>query len=329
MPGAHAKDNRRGARTSISLVAACCLAMLCAGRFQCADELMMVQADAKKGFHFPYLLKIPKGRQAASFRFLVVEPNNTGFVADDLAVHISAAKALCQTGTGSVAAKSLHMPLLVPVFPRPKTDWTIYTHMLDRDVMRIREGPLKRLDLQLLAMVDDAIKRLSRNGSIGKRILITGFSSSGVFANRFAMLHPDRVLAVACGGVNGLLMLPLDGLDGKELPYPLGIKDFERIPGAPFDRESWRRVRQYIYMGGDDANDAVLYDDGYSDAERKTIFAVLGRRMQPERWHTCRHIYLRAGARATFRTFAGMGHETNQAVNGEIIDFFRTAVDGR
>ena len=95
----------------------------------------------------------------------------------------------------------LGVPLLVPVFPRPMSDWKIDTHALDKETMAVGGGPLHRLDQQLVAMIDDARARLGERGyEIGERAMFTGFSASGTFVNRFVMPHPDRVLATAAGG---------------------------------------------------------------------------------------------------------------------------------
>jgi hypothetical protein len=164
---------------------------------------------------------------------------------------------------------------------------------------------------------------------VDDRLLLLGFSASGTFVNRLTMLHPERVLAAAAGGVNGLLMLPVPTLGSRELPYPLGVSDLESLTGRPFDLEAWRRVPQLIFMGSEDTNDAILYKDGYSGSERETIFAVIGQRMQPDRWERCQQIYRDSGAAVTLRTYPGVGHETNRETNTEIIGFFRQQLERR
>ncbi len=52
-------------------------------------------------------------------------------------------------------------------------------------------------------------------------VFMIGFSVSGNFTNRFTLIHPDKIQASAASGVNGLLMLPTEELDGKTLDYPL------------------------------------------------------------------------------------------------------------
>ncbi len=287
----------------------------------------LVEAAPEKGFHYPYLLVVPvpapSGRSAPG-GFLLVEPNNTGRVSDDFIVHLSAARELTENAIGGYVARELGLPLVVPVFPRPEKRWELYTHQLDRDTMLVADGLLRRLDLQLLAMIDDARARLAEQGwKLPEKVLLTGFSASGSFVNRFAALHPERLQAVAGGGLNGNLILPLATLGGRELPYPLGVADLATVGGRAFDAAAWKAVPQFFYMGALDDNDAVQFDDGYTAAEKAIVDAVIGARMQPDRWENCQRIYRDAGAAVEFRTYDGVGHFTTQKVNEEIRDFFR------
>lgn len=287
----------------------------------------LVEAQPDKGFHYPYLLVTPAaapGGIPSSAAMLLVEPNNTGKVSDDFIVHLSAARDLAQHAIGGYVARELGLPLLVPVFPRPEKQWELYTHQLDRDTLLVADGLLARLDLQVVAMIDDARARLAAQGwKLPEKVLLTGFSASGSFVNRFTALHPARVQAVAAGGLNGNLILPLATLGGRELPYPLGVADMTTVAGHAFDAASWRKVPQFLYMGALDDNDAVQYDDGYTAAEKAIVDAVIGAKMQPDRWEHCQRIYREAGASVEFHTFEGVGHFTDRRVNEEIRDFFR------
>ncbi|MEO8381603.1 MAG: hypothetical protein ABI779_18220 [Acidobacteriota bacterium] len=287
---------------------------------------IVVPAAPERGFHFPYILRIPADPSEAQVKMLLVEPNNTGAVSDDPEVHAKAAMTLSGTGIGADAARNLHIPLLMPVFPRPESEWRIYTHQLDRDSMLVQSGPLRRLDLQLIAMIDDARARLRERGmNVPARVLMTGFSASGSFVNRFTMLHPDRVQAVATGGLNGLLILPQSDLDSISLPYPLGLADLEQVAGIKPRMDEWRRIPQLIFMGALDDNDAVLFDDGYDESEKELVFRAIGETMQPDRWERCQAAYRAAGANATFRTYDGIGHGTDGRIGLEITSFLRDA----
>ena len=290
-----------------------------------AAGVELIDAAPDKGFNYPYVLRFPEG---ATGRVLLVEPNNTGQISDDLATHVDAAMNLSKSGVGAFVAKELRVPLLMPVFPRPKTGWEIYTHLLDRDAMLIDSGPMKRLDLQLIAMIDDAQARLRQRGhSVPKKVIMTGFSASGSFVNRFTMMHPERVQAVSTGGLNGMIILPLASRNSLPLDYPLGINDLATITGSKPNLRAWKRVPQMIYMGALDDNDAVLFDDGYSEAERQTVFRAIGEKMQPDRWVTGQQIYRDFGANVTFRTYEGIGHATNRKIGSEVAEFLRLHLD--
>lgn len=287
-------------------------------------NLLVVDAAPEKGFHYPYLLRLPEKTDA---RFLLVEPNNTGRVSDDLDVHLQAAKDLSTKAIGAYVSKRLEVPLLVPAFPRPQTNWEFYTHQLDRDSMLIEDGPMRRLDLQLIAMIDDARKRLRSYGfDVEEKVLMTGFSASGTFANRFTVIHPKRVQAVATGGLNGLVMIPQATVDSVQLFYPIGLADFQKVTGRRFDARAWKQVPQFIYMGAKDDNDALHFGDGYSDAERGVVYTAIGEKMQPDRWERGQALYREAGANATFRTYENVGHWTDKKINEELLEFFRQAM---
>lgn len=284
----------------------------------------VVPAAPERGFSFPYILKVP---QPAGDTLLVL-PNNTGMPSDEFEVHLRAALRAVERAPGALAARRLFLSALVPVFPRPASRRNVYTHALDRDTMEITSGELARLDLQLLAMIDDALSTLRARGiALRSEIAMVGFSASGTFANRFAFLHPDRVAVVVAGGVNGLPMLPRAELGGVALPYPLGLADFATLTGGVFDRERWSRIPQLIFMGAEDTNDTLPYSDAFSEAEKDIIRAVIGKRMQPYRWQTCQAVYASQDTRAAFRTYAGIGHGTDAAVNAEIVEFVRGALD--
>jgi pimeloyl-ACP methyl ester carboxylesterase len=178
-----------------------------------------------------------------------------------------------------------------------------------------------------MAMIDDARTRLGAMGmAVESQVLLNGFSASGTFANRFTLLHPERVRGVACGGINGVLTLPLASSGGHLLPYPVGIQDVAELTGAGVALEAWKRVPQFVYLGAEDDNDAVAFDDGYSAQERELVHAVLGARMQPDRWAAVQSMYRASGANVRFRTYPGIGHGTNGPIKTEVAEFFRTVM---
>jgi hypothetical protein len=291
-------------------------------------ELIFVEPDNSSSFNYPYYLYIPDGVSTEERIPVVIEPNNSGFADDDLEKHIEKAERIATRDfyLGNYVAISLNIPLVVPVFPRTKKDWKIYTHALDRDVMLVKEVETERIDLQLLAMHKDArLKLQERNIDTHEKFLMTGFSASGTFANRFALIHPDKVAAVAAGGVNGLLMLPLNSLDEADLIYPIGTCDFKELLNKEFQKELFIELPQFYFMGEADLNDAIPFEDAFSQYEREIIFGFLGEDMHTERWPKCMEIYKENNVNAIIKTFKGIGHEQPGSIKNEVVDFFVTA----
>lgn len=290
------------------------------------QELVLVPAAPERGFEFPYYLRIPKVLSNLERRYLIVETNNSG-VQDNFEAHIEiTGKSALGMGVGPMVARDLELPLLIPVFPRNSDQILVYTHALDRDSMLIAEGKQRRLDLQLLRMVEDARKQLeTREIKVEEKFVLVGFSASGTFSNRFAFLHPSSLLAVSSGAVNAFPMLPVESLDGKNLDFPLGLADIEKLTDTKFDRKNWAALAQMIYMGALDENDALQFSDGYSDAERELVFELVGENMS-SRWSRAQAIYLNQQANTTLVTYGQVGHWTNGRIKNDMVNFIRSSI---
>lgn len=293
------------------------------------EGLILVQSNNKLGFNFPYLLFLPDTLPSHKDLILIVEPNNSGFADDDLKKHLEKAQRTASKDfyIGNFIARRLQYPLLVPVFPRSKSDWKTYTHALDRDVILQKNNPLERIDIQLIKMIDHARDTLLTLGYRTKqRVLLTGFSASGTFANRFSLIHPDRIFAVAAGGLNGLLMLPINEINSQDLNYPLGIKDFKDLFKEDFDSIAFKNIPQFLFMGKLDENDAIMYDDGYDQSEREIVLKNIGEKMQPSRWNTCKNIYSMNDINSNIITYDTIGHEHPLFIKEDILSFFKSII---
>lgn len=289
-------------------------------------EVTLVSENSNSGFNFPYYLFIPEEAKQNKSVFLIVEPNNTGFTSDDFTDHQDQAENLATNdhNLGNFLAHELGYPLLIPVFPRGKENWKIYTHALDRDAMRQKGNSIERIDLQLLAMADNAKKKLVSMGfSIEEKIVLTGFSASGTFANRFTSIHPNEVSVCIAGGLNGLLILPTNSINNTTLNYPLGINDFFEITGNDFDSVAFRNTPQFLFMGELDDNDAAKYGDAYDDDEREIIYNIIGKSMQPDRWTKSVDEYKKFGVNAELKTYRNIGHEPSEVIKKDILTFLR------
>jgi hypothetical protein len=255
--------------------------------------------------------------------YLLVEPNNTGRTTDSIEIHKKKAVDLATVSSiGNNISTNLKIPLLVPIFPRPDSKPLVYTHALDRDAILEKDKKLERLDLQLISMIINAQDVLKAHGIlIYDKIFMNGFSASATFVNRFLFIHPEKIKAAAMGGLNGELMLPLKKYKSKEFNYPLGINDFKHIFNEECDLIKLKEIPQFIYMGKEDQNDAVKFDDAYDNNERNTIYSTLGTNVQ-ERWINCQAIYKNENISALFNTYDQVGHWTTSSINLDVSRFF-------
>ena len=287
------------------------------------NDVIEVKPDSARGFNFSYFLFIPDSVDKNRQTYILIEPNNTGSASDDLEVHRQKALNLITSSYPNRIARKLNVPLLVPTFPRPRTNWQAYTHSLDRDTLEINEGQLKRLDLQLATMMDHAIELLRANGfKVHDKVFMHGFSASAKFCMRFTFLHPERVKAIAAGGVNGIPTLPVKERNGYTLPFPIGIADIDKFTGRPFDEEAVRQVPQYIYMGYLDRNDTLPSRDAWSEDEAYIISNATAETMMPDRWKICRDIYKEKLPRAQCVTYNGVAHGIKDEMLDDIVKFF-------
>jgi hypothetical protein len=155
-----------------------------------------IEANPSKGFSWAYYLRVPAIVKEPAI--LMVEPNNTGTVSDDPTVHDTAAKN--ESDIWATSMEELGCPYLIPTFSRPASNASVYTQALDRNTLQTKLPGLERIDLQLLAMIDDARERLAAvNINVDRRVFMMGCSASGQFTSRFVMLHPDRVKVASIG----------------------------------------------------------------------------------------------------------------------------------
>lgn len=276
-----------------------------------------------KGFYWPYYLYAPQHISRKQSQCLLVMPNNSGTTADNLLLHENGAVQLL-TGSGAGLAKELGIPLLVPVFPRPAKYENIYTHALDRDSLLTGIPEIKRLDRQLIAMIDDARARLMTQHKLrcGEKVLLWGFSASGMFANRFAVLHPDRIQAAAIGSPGGWPIVPIARYKGNRLRYPIGVADLKHLTGQEFERKTFQKVPLYFYIGSRDTNDSVPFDDSYDAADRPIINACFGK-TPVGRWPAAQRFYRNNRCAAQFVTYPLAGHEITPKMTQDIMKFLR------
>lgn len=248
-----------------------CSADLCA---QSQGEILTFPANPKKGFQWEYALYLPPGMDTSQKLPLLLIMTDCGITDTAEEAKQKTLERLRYELSEYPVADALGVPLVMPIVQRPED---LYTHDLSRAVFTSQDEKFKRLDEQVLHMLQDARAYLKKYRHIRtqNKFLVTGFSAAGVFAWRWTMLHPEYVLAAATGGAL-YPMLPLEQWEGESLIYPVGVADFKPYTGKKFNQKAWVKIPIFVANGEMDTNDTFPYEECFAEAvERPVLQKVL------------------------------------------------------
>jgi hypothetical protein len=279
-----------------------------------------IAAKPESGFCFPYFLYVPeKIRRKINSNeqtYILVQPNNTGYPSTDFTIHEDSAEQYIKGRR--IYANTLNCILLVPVFPRPPD---MYVQALDEYTITSKKKELKRIDMQLLKMINDAKRILQdKNIKTKDKILMNGYSADGMFTNRFILIHPEIINAAAIGAPGGWPMVPIKENKSIKLNYPIGINDYRALFNKEFNLEAFRKIKIFIYASSDDDNRHI--DKSYENTvkkvlgeDQKTIIGNVG------------EIYKSIGSNIKIKIYEGMNHEeTNLYARNDVFIFFEEAM---
>lgn len=202
-------------------------------------KIMFLAIDSDNGINIPSILAIPLSNEVNNQ--IIVEANN---------LESEDSKEIIEQGvqTGyrlACLTCDLPAPIIIPLIPSHKN--YPYLQQLSIECFDIPKGDKNyRIDEQVVRIINKS-KVILKNevGLIASdKIFLNGYSSSGVFAQRFALLHPDVVETACIGGASGSIPLPT-----KDLSYPLGIADYEQLTGRTFDFENYSKIKFKYYVG--------------------------------------------------------------------------------
>jgi predicted esterase len=291
------------------------------------QEIRRVDASPSDGFNYAYYLYIPKAMRdvesSGKVASLIVIPNNTGKLDDDIAFHDDDVKKRMGQVGPYLTSVGLAAPVLMPVFPRPASEHRHYTHSLDRDTMTADKKEYHRLDLQLIAMIADARSRLRSEGvPTQEKVVMQGYSASGMFVNRFVFMHPELVKAAIVGAPGGWAIAPVSRFNKKELTYPAGVADIKALSGKKFDLKRVREVRLLMVLGAEDTNDAVPMGDAYDKRETDLVISLFGK-TPVDRWSHTVKLYREVGLNAEFKLYPATGHQMSTEMRDDMVEFLK------
>ena len=157
--------------------------------------------------------------------------------------------------------------------------------------------------------------------TVRDKLLLYGFSRGGQAAHRFALLYPDKVMAVASMSA-GSYTLPSacvpDSDNQAPLDFPLGVADINSYCGKRFDPEAVKKIPFLIGVGDKDTASGDVPQDfttyiGTNRVERAKAFAKA---------------IANLGAKEELVIFPNLGHgETNESRTGAMAFLEKAEMD--
>jgi pimeloyl-ACP methyl ester carboxylesterase len=189
-------------------------------------------------------------------------------------------------------------------------------------------------------MINQLLGSLQSDGyDIQQQVFLEGHSVGGVFAQRYALLHPQRVRAIAAQ-IGGSFTLPESTYKGTEIVWPIGIADYASLAGYEFARDAYKRIPQYIYTGDQDLGAAnpleitpggpnsILWDMGFDhDTASFWIQFLEDAFGQTDPVKTRNQVgYLNSLGynKIAFHLYPGIGHQQTSEMLDDAMKFFDT-----
>ena len=173
--------------------------------------------------------------------------------------------------------------IVVPLIPSYRD--APYFQQLSRECFDLEEQDKNyRIDEQIVRIIEK-VKKYVGIDQVEDKIFLNGYSASGVFAQRFALLHPELIGAACIGGASGTIPIPTE-----DFSYPIGIADYKQLTGYDFDMERYGEIdfkyfvgeletQNKVYTRFDDKGDpAPMHDMSYFDRSVPTIIGEMQRK---------------------------------------------------
>ena len=194
----------------------------------------------------------------------------------------------------------------------PQFDETLFDWFQVLNLPRVSDyGP--RADVTLHGILDDTAGRLP--GLDVATFGMAGFSAGGQFSHRYALLHPDRVVALASGGSGSWTYAD------STVDYPYGTGAL--TPLRP-SLDAWCSPDSFFYVGGDDDGSDPYFSD--CDLDWSAVCAQQGatRTERAEGFHAS--VLAQADRQGLacsprFEVYEGVGHATPEEVDDDVRAF--------
>lgn len=202
-------------------------------------KIKFQKPDPDNGINIPSIIALPRVKNMG--KQIVLESNNleTGNFEHILEQGLHTSMKL------AILTDNDPAPIVVPLLPSYRDP--PYFQQLSRECFELSPRDINyRIDEQVVRIIEKTKKTIKEERGIDleDKIFLNGYSSSGVFAQRFALLHPEIVGTACIGGASGSIPIPTE-----DLSYPLGIEDYKELTGKDFDIDSYRNIDFTYYVG--------------------------------------------------------------------------------
>ena len=216
--------------------------------------------------------------------------------------------------------------LLVPVIPRPATNH-VYAVAFDWKVFLDSTDPFcQKPDVKVNLMIDKLTSDLRSDGyDVHDKVFVDGFSAGAMFAQRYTLLHPERVQAIAAGQCGGAMTLPESSYNGTQMDWPVGVNDFLSLVGCEFDQNAYRQVPQFIYIGDQDTNNSTLWGTGElwrTQSQIDFLNNTFGDTDPVRLENQVNYLNSIGYDNITFTEYVGVGHQFTSEMINDFLAFF-------
>ena len=208
-----------------------------------------------------YIMAIPENMKNNAEMF-VETYNSGGCQRESYAENIQDAMA----ENGNAIEKTLmdaitEFPVVLPIVPDIKG----LPDFQQLSLESVRDFKIHEKVLQCFEDAKIRIEEITKK-TVQEKIFIHGYSASGVFAQRFALIYPEVISRCLIGGAAGTIPVPT-----LRIEYPTGIKDYEALFGKKFDIEEYKKIKFGYYVGEKEEQDAGVWDtEGNRFVDEKT-----------------------------------------------------------
>lgn len=197
-----------------------------------------------------YIIGIPEGMKDNAEMFVEMY-NSGGKQANSYVENVQHA----MTDKGNPIEKNYadfvtDFPLVVPIVPDLKG-------LPDLQQMSVESVKDFQIHEKVKECIDDARTQIEKitGKKVQDKIFLSGYSASGVFAQRFALAYPEIINRALIGGAAGTIPVPT-----RKIKYPIGIQDYENLFGKEFDSEAYKQIQFAYYVGEFEARKAGNFD---------------------------------------------------------------------